>query len=136
MFQLLNNEKQAVKSFKEGDNITFRIVVVNERNQERDLPHVIDLFSRDLFRVYASDGKDLGLPWDYMVPPAPIGITYFAPKGSLEVVCPWLDDGTPTKICGKETLKKPLVKGNYYTEFELTLEDNVKLKLRKDFTIE
>ena len=102
MFQLLNKKQQAVKTFKEGDNIIFRIVAINEKNEERHMPALINFFSRDLFRVYTIDGEDLGLPWDNLGT-TQYSTTCFAPKGLIEIICPWLDDDTRSKNCGKES---------------------------------
>ena len=130
-------------TFKEGENIVFRLEIRNNGTKTAVLPPKSTVIGRDIFRVYsASDKKDLGTPWNQK------GETYttmeghflLSPNGSLVYVCPWLNQSETTlssviysyfKLDGT----KPLAAGDYYSEFDIKLSDTHKVTCKCNFKI-
>jgi hypothetical protein len=168
-FQMLNADSLPVTNFKEGENITFRLVVTNSRKENVTLPNTRVMLGENVFHIYTSQGEDMGLPWDSRVC---FGLANLvtSPGQSYQFLCsafggledpdkfnsasyypgadPW---GTWCVFFKTEYVRKPLSRGNYYTEFEINLndedpnpEDGIKnvskgykgVMCRKDFKIE
>ena len=147
-FRLVNSEGQAVKTFKEGEQILFRLTVTNKTGKKLNCQSPVNIVGVDMFQVY-SNGKILGRPWDFT-------LTYCSPRNQFWVEqidyvyeCPWqgqvLDIDkenyrefhVPSSgvVFIKKQDQQPLPVGQYYTEFRLTLsEDNV-ITCHKDFSI-
>ena len=122
LFQLQNEKGEETYTFKEGENIVFRLEIRNNGT--------------------ASDKKDLGTPWNQK------GETYttmeghflLSPNGSLVYVCPWLNQSETTlssdiysyfKLDGT----KPLPAGDYYSEFDIKLSDTHTVTCKCNFNI-
>lgn len=140
-FQMLNADSLPVTTFKEGENITFRLVVTNSRKENVTLPNTRVMLGENVFHIYTSQGEDMGLPWDSRVC---FGLANLAtsPGQSYQFLCsafggledpdkfnsasyypgadPW---GTWCVFFKTEYVRKPLSRGNYYTEFEINLND-------------
>lgn len=143
LFQLQNEKGEETYTFKEGENIVFRLEIRNNGTKTAVLPPKSAVIGRDIFRVYsASDKKDLGTPWNQK------GETYtteeggflLSPNGSLVYVCPWLNQSETTlssdiysyfKLDGT----KPLAAGDYYSEFDIKLSDTHKVTCKCNFKI-
>ena len=143
LFQLQNEKGEETYTFKEGENIVFRLEIRNNGTKTAVLPPKSAVIGRDIFRVYsASDKKDLGTPWNQK------GETYttmegrflLSPNGSLVYVCPWLNQSETTlssdiysyfKLDGT----KPLPAGDYYSEFDIKLSDTHKVTCKCNFNI-
>jgi hypothetical protein len=139
-FQLQNMNGTAVTSFDEGENFMFRLVLQNTGKQSMDMPSIRELTQFDLFHVYTIDGKDMGLPWDYMgMIGNPLWIGYpfsLSPNQSLLFRCFWFDcDKAEPSDLGRDKPRAALPKGKYYTLFELNLGENRKAVIKKVFTI-
>ena len=64
-FQLLNKDNLPVVTFKEGEDIFYKLVIYNGRKGYANFASINTIVGEDLFRTYSSEGKDLGLPWYY-----------------------------------------------------------------------
>ena len=143
LFQLQNEKGEETYTFKEGENIVFRLEIRNKGTKTAVLPPKSAVIGRDIFRVYsASDKKDLGTPWNQK------GETYtteeggflLSPNSPLVYVCPWLNQSETTlssdiysyfKLDGT----KPLAAGDYYSEFDIKLSDTHKITCKCNFKI-
>ena len=67
-FRLVNSEGQAVKTFKEGEQILFRLTVTNKTGKKLNCQSPVNIVGVDMFQVY-SNGKILGRPWDFTLTP-------------------------------------------------------------------
>ena len=142
-FQLLNADNLPVTTFKEGENFTFALTVINSGNELFELP--LDVQNMEFFPIYADDGTYQGLPWDYITQFG-IGVAYLNPKESISFTCKAFgerDDDTDfssshPQIAFLKTIdKSPLPKGKYYTEFELKLNNEDEgVICKKAFSIE
>jgi len=140
-FQMLNAESLPVTTFEEGENITFRLVVTNSRKENVTLPNTHVMLGENVFHIYTSQGEDIGLPWDSRVC---FGLANLVtlPGQSYQFLCPAfgeLEDpdkfnsasyypgadpwGSWCVFFKTEYVRKPLPRGNYYTEFEINLND-------------
>lgn len=142
-FKLLNTDSIAMKTFKEHDDFFFVLSFTNNGNQDIDFPKDNDIIGDDFFRVYTSDGIYVGRPWDFKTTAISSHPILYA-KSNRIIWCSWLSysnrDGMPfQKIPGYELFKYPsrvfLPKGSYYSEFEITIHNGKKVKLRKEFKI-
>lgn len=142
-FQMLNEDNLPVTTFKEGENFTFALTVINSGNELFELP--LDVQNMEFFPIYADDGTYQGLPWDYITQFG-IGVAYLNPKESISFTCKAFgerDDDTDfssshPQIAFLKTIdKSPLPKGKYYTEFELKLNNEDEgVICKKAFSIE
>ena len=153
-FQLLNSRNQAVTSFKQGENIIFKLVITNDRKNAVNYPTLMNIIGKDLFRIYSSAGEDLGVPWDY-AHGSGVGNTILEPGDSLYFPCPafgpaidiekWKGDNSDKSLdFAKESSREYLPSGTYYTKFSINLyEDSINanrgekyVECRKEFKIE
>ena len=144
-FQLLNSDSVAMKSFKEGEDIILKLTISNSRNETAILPR-ISLLVEDLFHVYSSESKDYGRPWDSYVDPA-TGVWMIYPNESLVFYCFWdgkVDSDSPYSndieksvfILRKTETHSRLVKGRYYSQFDLPIDTKgKKITCKKQFEI-
>jgi hypothetical protein len=147
-FRLINSEGQAVKTFKEGEQIIFRLTITNTKDKPIKVLFPVDIIGEDLFMVY-SNGKTLDRPWDYML------VTY----GKQQILwpshkdyvyeCPWqgivcdpesaIDTNIDIPSSGIALLKKserlPLPVGKYYTEFKIKFNEENIITCHKDFSV-
>ena len=147
-FGLLNAEGQAVKTFKEGEQILFRLIVTNKMDKTLKIRRPIYIVGEDLFQVY-SNGLPVNRPWDYsLIAYGPAGHLWAAHK-SYVYECPWLgqvfepEDAINAQIdwpssdvaLFKTQERQPLSVGNYYTEFKLNLNEQTTITCHKDFSV-
>lgn len=153
-FQLLNADNLPVTTFKEGENFTFQLTLINPGDDYISLSmSIMDMLV--LFDIYSDDGTYLGRPYDaigiFGISPDCIG-----PHESVAFTCKafgkrdWNVDLGPDYVYDpsihlfKIEDKEPLPKGKYYTEFTVKYENfNVykeyirdSVVFKKEFTIE
>ena len=146
-FQMLDAKGRPVTKFKEGENITFKLVVINKQKETFEL--LTDFIGTDAFHVFSATGNDLGLPWDAVIQKG-ISASFLRQSESVTVLCQAFgkSDGEfpfQSKIdFAKYKDRNPLSKGDYYTQFELNLNaqgetpsgDSKGIMCKKSFTIE
>lgn len=164
-FQLLNSDSVAVDTFKEGEDIIFKLTITNTGSDwVQTIP--MENFSDDIFSVYSSDEVNMGKPWDerlmsYVYP-------LLSPKTVREYVCSWLEvpdedmvnmclwienpnenienlnldrffsmtKGNRPVVYLKKDCRHPLPKGNYYTQFNVSIIEGRRTTIRMEFNIE
>ena len=128
--------------FKEGENIVFRLDVIN--NSEEDViihGNMAYILLHDAFHVYSSQGEDFGKPYD-VYETTDIGITMILSKGKETYLCQWLNDPNsellwkPYYIHYIIDKRRPLPKGDYYSQFTIRLGDNQYFTCKRSFKIE
>ena len=149
-FLLKNSAGQAVKTFKEGEQIVFYLSIFNKTDEPIKKIMPWSVISEDIFTVYSADIKsdnEVGKPWD--------GFGWGIPNQSQAnedcyiYQCSWLgankvdEEGRPLDIeyesshIGFFTTnpRKPLPKGRYYSEFVLHFNDGKTVTCHKDFSV-
>lgn len=145
--QLLNSDSVATDTFKEGENITFKLTIENI-SSKWVVTNPIEKFSDNIFNIYSSNGTDLGKPWDgraiILIP------SYLIPDMVLEHVCSWLDEPvenmdeadldsklsvTRPVLYLKQERRQSLPKGSYYTQFEVSIIEGKTLTIRMNFNV-
>ena len=144
-FSLLNAEGQAVRTFKEGEQILFRLTVTNKRNTTLRIQNPVYIVGEDLFQVYSSDKQPVGRPWDMYIQYFGPLTHYWSAHKSYVYECAWLgqvidpDEDIDPPLSGLVLLKnherQPLPVGSYYTEFKIILNDQNTITCRKYFSI-
>ncbi len=148
--QLLNSDSIAMDTFEEGEDIIFKLTVINISNEWVEITPT-DKFSDNIFNVYSSSGKDMGKPWDGRL----IALeSILIPRMMLEHICSWLEEPlgdienmdleksglvTPGRMpvrYFKNECRQPLPKGNYYTQFDISIIEGKATTIRMDFKIE
>lgn len=149
-FLLKNSAGQAVKTFKEGEQIVFYLSIFNKTDEpiKKIIPG--NVIYEDVFTVYSADSKsdnEFGKPWD--------GFGWRTTNQSKVnedcyiYQCSWLgannvdEEGRPLDIeygsghIGFFTTKprKPLPKGRYYSEFVLHFNDGKTVTCYKEFRV-
>ena len=147
-FCLLNTEGQAVTTFKEGEQIIFRLTVTNTTDKRlRNCQSPADIVGEDMFQVF-SNGTVIARPWDFTMTLYATNF-WWAPQKDYVYECPWqgqvidLDsknyEDFPVTLSGvvfiKKQDRKPLPVGSYYTEFKLILNEENVITCHKDFCI-
>ena len=146
-FQMLDAQGRPVTKFKEGENFTFRLAVINKQKETFEL--LTDFIGMDAFHVFSASGDDYGLPWDAVVQMG-MAVYFLHQSESATVSCrAFGKNGDERPILSRLSLVKdkdrnPLPKGSYYTQFELKLNAQGKtpgegakgIVCRKAFTIE
>ena len=142
-FRLQNEDGMECYDFKEGDNIIFRLEIKNDTDEDAILPPFSEVLGLDVFSVYSREGEKIGTPWDVIM-------TSFreceiiGAHSSAVFVCPWFDipalyfNGTDhyySEYFYKKDDKSPLPKGEYFSEFEIRLNEKTITCSRK-FEIE
>lgn len=140
-FKILNTDSVAMKTFKEGENFYFTLSLTNVGTETLYLPYEQEIIGDEAFKVFSADGKYVGISWDGDL------VTFqhhdLYPNTTRIIWSAWLTysarDKEAMRIAGYELYKLPdhlpLPKGSYYTEFEITIHNNKKVKLRKEFRI-
>ena len=161
--QLLNSDSVAMDTFKEGEDIIFKLTISNTSSDwVQTAP--MEKFSGDIFSVYSSDGVYIGKPWDQRL------MTYFypllTPKTEREQVCSWLEvpDEDMVNLCLwlenpvedtsnlntdkymsmginrviflKKERRQPLPKGSYYTQFDVSIIEGRTTTIKMGFNVE
>ena len=146
-FQMLDAQGRPVTKFKEGENFTFKLAVINKQKETFELS--TEFIGMDAFRVFSAAGDNLGLPWDAVVQKG-ISAYFLHQSESATVSCRAFgksDEEIPLRSkldFAKYKDRNPLPKGSYYTQFELKLNAQGKtpgegakgIVCRKAFTIE
>ena len=146
-FQMLDAQGRPVTKFKEGENFTFRLAVINKQKETFELS--TDFIGMDAFHVFSASGDNYGLPWDAVVQMG-MAVYFLHQSESATVSCrAFGKNGDERPILTRLSLVKdkdrnPLPKGSYYTQFELNLnaqgetpsEGSKGIVCRKAFTIE
>lgn len=142
-FRLQNEDGIECYDFKEGDNIIFRLEIKNDTDEDAILPPFSEVLGLDVFTVFSQEGVRIGTPWDVIM-------TSFREceviraQSSVVFVCPWFDiptlyyNGTDhyySEYFYKKDDKSPLPKGEYFSEFEIKLNEKTITCSRK-FEIE
>lgn len=128
--------------FNEGENIVFRLDVIN--NSEEDViihGNMAYILLHDAFHVYSSQGEDFGKPYDVYKSDM-VGGTIIPSKSIITYLCQWLNDPNsellwkPYYIQYKIDKRRPLPKGDYYSQFTIRLGDNQYFTCKRSFKIE
>ena len=149
--QLLNSDSVAMDTFKEGEDIIFKLTISNT-SSDWVYTTPIDKFSDDnIFGIYSSNGSYVGKPWDgrqiYFIH------SFLTPEMFQEHTCSWLEepieDMTDYVIKGssisiarvpiryyKLERRQPLPKGSYYTLFNVSIIEGRTTTIRMDFNVE
>ena len=143
LFQLQNEKGEETYTFKEGENIVFRLEIKNSGSETVVLPSQHELIGNNIFRVFsAADNKDMGTPWDPEsgIYSTLLPHTLLIPNSSKVYLCPWLNKSETTlspdlysnfKLDGT----KPLPAGDYYSEFDIKLSNTHKVTCKCSFKI-
>ena len=165
-FQLLNSDSIATDTFKEGEDIIFKLTVKNISSDWVTVT-TVDKFCDNTFNVYSSDGVDMGRPWNLRLIGAirPFLTTGMmqehicswleVPLEDIDQISSWLED--PIKYLGNMDLemrilslvngitpiayltkerRQPLPKGSYYTQFDVSVIEGRTTTIRMNFNIE
>ena len=130
-FQLQNEDGMECYDFKEGDNTIFWLEIKNDTDEDVILSPFSEVLGFDVFTVYSQEGVKIGTPWDVIM-------TSFreceiiGSHSSVVFVCPWFDipalyfEGTEhyySEYFYKKDEKSPLPKGEYFSEFDIKLNE-------------
>ena len=147
-FCLLNAEGQAVTTFKEGEQIIFRLTVTNTTDKRlRNCQSPADIVGEDMFQVF-SNGIVIARPWDFTLTYHATNF-YWAPQKDYVYESPWQgqvvdsekenyeDFYVPSSgvVFIKKQDRQPLPVGSYYTEFKLILNEENVITCHKDFNV-
>ena len=130
--------------FNEGENIVFRLDVINNGEEDVIIRHGSDfIIGNDVFHVYSSKGEDFGTPYDVISFPENTFIL-IPSKSKTSYFCPWHNDPnletplhTPYGHISYYIDKiRPLPKGDYYSQFTIRLGDDRFVTCKKTFKIE
>ena len=147
-FCLLNAEGQAVTTFKEGEQIIFRLTVTNTTDKRlRNCQSPADIVGEDMFQVF-SNGIVIARPWDFTLTYHATNF-YWAPQKDYVYESPWQgqvvdsekenyeDFYVPSSgvVFIKKQDRQPLPVGSYYTEFKLIFNEENVITCHKDFNV-
>lgn len=151
-FQLVNDDGIALKTYKEGEQITFKLIVTNSRKEPVKIPLRDELFDSGFFQVFSSDGQLIGKPWDNYMSFGGMVVIATRPGVSYEYICPWIgkansqdliegrfkveDIPSSNILFAKERDRQPLPKGDYYTKFNINLNDGKVITCKKEFKVQ
>ena len=140
-FQLQDEDGKECYNFKEGDNIVFRLDVINNGKEDVIIHHDIGyIIGNDIFHVYSSKGEDFGTPYDMLIIPE-VGLTMIPSKNRISFFCPWVNNPkseltwNPSSLYVIDKLR-PLPKGDYYSQFTIKLDDSRFVTCKESFKIE
>ena len=141
-FTLQDESGVEKSSFKEGENIIFRLDITNHSEEEALLSNLIDMFfNDDIFHVYSSKGEDYGNPYDVLFLPE-IGHLVLDSQSRNTYLCPWVNNPdselswNPLYLSYEIEKLRPLPQGDYYSVFAIKLDNNRVVTCRKTFKIE
>lgn len=138
-FQLQNEDGIECYEFKEGDNIIFRLEIKNDTDEDVILPPFSEVLGLDVFSVYSQKGVKIGTPWDVIMTSFRESDVIRA-HSSAVFVCPWFDipalyfngkEHYYSEFFYKKDDKSPLHKGEYYSKFDIKLNDKTITCYRK-----
>lgn len=132
-FQLQNEYGIECYDFKEGDNIIFRLEIKNETDEDAIMPSFTEIVGFNIFSIYSLNGGKIGTPWDEIFTNSR-GHDLIRAHSSAIFVCPWFDMYALTfnghehfysNFFYKRNEKTPLPKGEYYSKFNIKLNDKI-----------
>ena len=142
--QLLNSDSVAMKMFKEGEDIIFKLIITNNRTEVATIPK-IEFLVEDIFHIYTADGKDLGKPWDdYLSNGTGVCLVW---TNRPQIIQCYLDGNVepfnPDEFNAwyydvhlrKRNYYAKLPKGSYYTKFDMPFEKGQVITFKKEFKI-
>lgn len=140
---MLQDENGVEKyTFYEGENIIFRLDIINNTEDNVTIHHDIGyIMGNDVFHVYSSKGEDLGTPYDVLIIPE-AGLTTIPSNSRISILCPWVNDSNSGILWNPRYLNyeidklRPLPKGDYYSQFTIRLDDNRFVTCKRTFKIE
>ncbi|MDR2126330.1 MAG: hypothetical protein LBP63_05840 [Prevotellaceae bacterium] len=122
-FCLLNEQGEPATIFNEGKNFSFYFSAINKSRESLYFDYDFIYLTEPVFcRVYNTDGKDFGKP--YQCNGATfigLGTYLFHNDDTIIFQVPWADDREDWNwhsLALKSTQQDYLPKGKYYTEFE------------------
>ena len=130
-FQLQNEDGIECYDFNEGDNIIFRLEIKNDTDEDTMMPRFYEIIGFDAFRVFSINGEDKGTPWDEIFTDSRM-YDFIAAHSSVVIQCPWFDipelywnghERYYSNMYYKKDEKLPLPKGEYYSRFDIKLND-------------
>lgn len=149
--QLLNSDSVAMDTFKEGEDIIFKLTIMNISNELVMITPINEFSDDNIFNIYSSNGSFVGKPWDGRW--ISLIHSFLTPGMLQEHTCSWLEEpvedtidyllnSTSTSIARvpiryyKQERRKPLPKGSYYTQFDVSVIEGRTTTIRMDFNIE
>lgn len=126
--------------FNEGENIIFRLDIINDGKDDVVLLSPVEILGNDIFHVYSSKGEDLGRPYDILIIPE-IAHTFIPSQSRVSFRGAWVNDPeseltwTPNFLQYEIDKLRPLPKGDYYSEFTIKLDNNRNVTCKKTFKI-
>ena len=138
-FQLQNEDGIECYEFKEGNNIIFRLEIKNDTDVDVILPPFSEVLGLDVFSVFSQEGEIIGTPWDVIMTSFRESDVIRA-HSSAVFVCPWIDipalyfngkEHYYSEFFYKKDDKSPLHKGEYYSKFDIKLNDKTITCYRK-----
>ena len=148
--QLLNSDSVATDTFKEGEDIIFKLTIKSIGNDLVMITPITD-FSDNIFDIYSSNGTYVGRPWDGRH--ISLIHSFLTPEILQEHTCSWLE-GPVEDVMAKEInewssisiarvpihyykteYRQPLSKGSYYTQFDVSVIEG-RTTIKMDFKIE
>lgn len=135
--RLLGESGEVQRVFAEGENVIFELSITNNSSRDVRVPSPEKLLS-DAFHVYSSQGDDLGNAFQYILP-IYSEYTLIKQGETCRFVCPWYYSPSimPNSIMVKpEEEEVPfLSKGEYFTKFDVKLNDQTTISCRQDFIV-
>lgn len=149
--QLLNSDSVATDTFKEGEDIIFKLTINSISNDLVMITPITD-FSDNIFDIYFSNGTYVGRPWDARF--IALIHSFLTPDMLQEHTCSWLEEPVEdvkdkeinewrsisiAKVpihYYKTEYRQPLSKGSYYTQFDVSVIEGRTTTIRMDFNIE
>ena len=87
--QLLNSDSVATDTFKEGEDIIFKLTIKSISNDLVMITPITD-FSDNIFDIYSSNGTYVGRPWDSRH--ISLIHSFLTPDILQEHTCSWLEE--------------------------------------------
>lgn len=124
-FALLNIRGEQTTSFAYGEDIIFDLKVYNKRDRNFWIPSWKYLLGDNMFRVFTSEGQDLGTSWYY----EDIDVLMYRAilaHSEKHWQCPWLSASTkePTHPFVHKKKNRKLTKGKYYVVAPVHINDD------------
>lgn len=149
--QLLNSDSVATDTFKEGEDIIFKLTIKSIGNDLVMITPITD-FSDNIFDIYSSNGTYVGRPWDGRH--ISLIHSFLTPEILQEHTCSWLEEPVEDVMAKeinewssisiarvpihyyKTEYRQPLSKGSYYTQFDVSVIEGRTTTIKMDFKIE
>ena len=133
--QLLDKDMKPTNVFRRGEQFYFDLQVTNNNDSLVIFPN--NLLHPDAFRIFHSNGKVYGLPYDYCDVDQ-IGVIIYPSGAVRRITCRALGKGYDE--CGvytfvRERQHKPIPVGNYYTSFVINIGKTSSVTSFLKFTI-